>query len=112
MHIKRPKRPKRAAGKFNSSPVLGEVPQAEGYEGYNTAAFCQASAWQLCLLGVLWGLKVIKVYGSKSGNDGGRESEKVLWLSVFPAFTFYFPLCNSVIFFNTIAYFYIAFVKK
>ena len=40
-----------AAGKFNSSPVLGELPQAEGYEGYDTAAFRQASAWQLCLLG-------------------------------------------------------------
>ena len=26
----RPKRAKRAAGEFNSSPVLGEVPQAEG----------------------------------------------------------------------------------
>ena len=38
MCIQMPKRAERATRKFNSSPVLGEVPQAEGYECYNAAA--------------------------------------------------------------------------
>jgi hypothetical protein len=38
--------PKRATREFNSSPVLGEVPQAEGYECYNAAALGLASAWR------------------------------------------------------------------
>ena len=42
--IQRPKRAERATRKFNSSPVLGEVLQAEGYECYNAAALGQASA--------------------------------------------------------------------
>ena len=42
-------RAKRAAGKFNSSPVLGEVPQAEGYECYNAVALRLALAWRAVL---------------------------------------------------------------
>ena len=55
--IQRPKGQKgvkRATRKFNSSPVLGEVPQAEGYEGYNAAALRLASAWRAVLFMSLW----------------------------------------------------------
>ena len=44
---------KRATRKFNSSPKTGEVPQAEGYECYNTAALRLASAWRAVLFVLL-----------------------------------------------------------
>ena len=46
MRIEMPERAEKAKRKFNSSPVLGEVPQAEGYECYNAAALGHASAWR------------------------------------------------------------------